>query len=174
MPQAMFCAQCGAPRADATSPCSNCGRPGPAAAPAGMPPYAATGAPGSVPGYASSVPYGAPSPYGPPMGGVTSDGLVPKGFLKSLYDFKFDSLVTPKLIRFFYALFVILASIGAGLLFLVYLVLGFRYPIFIAVAILVVPIVYLMQIIWLRVVFELIAAFFRLVDDVRSIRLSKP
>ena len=49
---------------------------------------------------------------------MTPTGLPPstdseidaRGFVASLYDFKFETFVTPKLIRFFYAFFVIVIT----------------------------------------------------------------
>ena len=46
-------------------------------------------------------------------GGQPSASFDAKGFLRSLYDFGFTSLITPKVIRFVYAALVIINSITA-------------------------------------------------------------
>jgi len=119
------------------------------------------GAPG--PGVPGPVSAGlGPNPY--PTGSATPDT---KGFIKSLYDFKFDYFVTPKVLRFFYAFFVIVWSIVAVIMLIAFLSRGGAGVI---VGIIFVPIAYLAYIILTRMYFELVAAFFRLADDLRAIR----
>ncbi len=91
-----------------------------------------------------------------------------KGFVRSLYDFKLDHFVTPKVLRFIYAIVVILLSLGAVLFLLAGLSSGDSSS---AVAALIgVPIAYFLYLVFTRIYFELIAAFFHIHDDVRAIR----
>ena len=167
----MFCATCGQPRTDYVSPCVRCGQPGPYAT-AGPAPVATPGYPptGSVPGYASTgampgavgpapIAFGVPVSAGPSSNPITA-----------IFDFKFDRLVTPMLLRFFYAFFVIVWSLMALLWLIIFLVEG---GFGVIIGLIVVPISYAISIIWLRVSFELIASFFRLTEDLRAIRTSK-
>ncbi|MCB1037930.1 MAG: DUF4282 domain-containing protein [Acidimicrobiales bacterium] len=117
----------------------------------------------------------APTPAGigvPPstMGPGPDVPVDAKGFFKSLYDFQFDHFVTPKLIRLFYAIFVIALSIVAVLMFLGALASGSEG---VFVALIIIPIFYVLYLIITRVYFELIAALFRIADDLRAIRRSK-
>lgn len=125
--------------------------------------------------YPPETPSGVPTPpsafsdpIGSPPGGPNIDA---QGFIKSLYDFNFDSFVTPKLIRFFYAFFVIVLSLGAVIFFIASLATGEASAI--VVALFVIPIGYLVYLVLLRIYFELVAALFRIADDLRAIRRSK-
>lgn len=159
----MFCSACGQPRTDPVSPCVRCGKPGPYAT-AGPAPTATPGYPtpmGAMPGV------GAPSPvaFGVPVRSEPSNNPV-----TALFDFKFDRLVTPVLLRFFYAFFVIVWSLISLLWLVVFLIQG---GFAVLVGLVVVPISYAISIIWLRMGFEVIASFFRLTEDLRAIRTSK-
>jgi hypothetical protein len=91
-----------------------------------------------------------------------------KGFLGSLYDFGFTNLVASKVIRFVYALSVVLYSIGAA----VVIIASFRQGAAGLVALIVVPIGYLISLIWLRIVMEFFIVVFRMGDDIHSMRLA--
>lgn len=93
------------------------------------------------------------------------------GLVKSLYDFQFDHFVTPKLIRFFYAFFVIVLTIGAVLIFIGFLASGESEGII--AALIIVPLGYFLYLIFGRMYFELVAALFRIADDLRAIRRGK-
>jgi uncharacterized protein DUF4282/uncharacterized protein DUF2510 len=90
-----------------------------------------------------------------------------KGFMRALYDFKFSTLIATRVIRFLYALVVILYSIAFAIGFFSLLGKGSAG---VAAAIFLVP-VYVLSIIWLRVLTEFFIVFFRMGDDVRSISL---
>ncbi|MCU1350867.1 MAG: hypothetical protein JWM05_76 [Acidimicrobiales bacterium] len=91
-----------------------------------------------------------------------------KSFVKSLYDFEFDHFVTPKVIRFFYGFFVVVLSVAAALLFLASLASG-RAAV-VVIALFVIPVGYFMYLVAMRMYFELVAALFRIADDLRAIR----
>lgn len=111
----------------------------------------------------------APPPNVPPYQQVP--GQPDKGFFGSLYDFSFETFITPKLIRVFYAIVVIILSVISGVMLLASLASGEAGAIVFSV--IAVPIFYLLYMIITRIYFELVAAFFRVADDVQAIRRSK-
>lgn len=111
------------------------------------------------------------TPGGTDPGGLPGGEVDAKGFVKSLYDFKFAHFVTPKLLRFFYAFFVIVLTIGAGLFMLASLASGDSGAVF--VGLFIIPIGYFVYLILTRIYFELVAALFRIADDLRAIRRGK-
>src|ERR1700722_16468619 len=92
-----------------------------------------------------------------------------KGFLGSLFDFSFTSLVTPKIIRILYILF----TIWTALIALIILVIGFKtggvagglFPL-----IIVEPIFVLLTLGIYRVVLELFMVVFRIYEETKKIR----
>lgn len=115
--------------------------------------------------------------YGPSMGPSSGPPFGPsresdaKGFIAALYDFKFDHFVTPKVIRFLYAFFVVILSLGAIVFLIASLATG--RPAAIVFAIIAVPIIYLVYVILARIYMELVATLFRISDDLRAIRRDK-
>ena len=91
-----------------------------------------------------------------------------KGLIGSLFDFSFTSLVTTKIIRFAYALIVILLSLGA----LVFLLTGLASGTTTGVlsALVVVPLTYLVYLILTRIWMEFLIVVFRIGEDIRAIR----
>ena len=97
--------------------------------------------------------------------------LEAKGFFKSLYDFKFESLITLRLIRLLYRIVVILDSIAAVVGFA--LLMAAHSSSSIITALIAVPIGYVFSLICWRVSLELIMVIFKIGADVRSIRDGK-
>jgi hypothetical protein len=93
------------------------------------------------------------------------------GFFRSLYDFGFTSLIGSKIIRFVYGLSVVLYTIGAALAIIAGIQQGSSSAI---VSIIVVPIGYIWGLIWLRILMEFLIVFFRMGDDIHSIRTRVP
>jgi hypothetical protein len=91
-----------------------------------------------------------------------------KGLLKSLFDFQFTSLITTKIIRFVYALIVVLYSLGALAFFVASLARGGAVGVF--TAFIVVPLGYLIYLILTRIWMEILIVVFRMGDDIRAIR----
>jgi len=89
-----------------------------------------------------------------------------KNFIRSLYDFKFSTLIATRVIRFLYALLVILYSIGFAIVF--FDLLG-RGSAGVGAAILLIPF-YVLVLIWLRVLMEIVIVFFGIGEDVRALR----
>lgn len=90
-----------------------------------------------------------------------------QGFLKALYDFKFSTLVTTKVVRVLYIIITILYSLGAIALFIELISKGGSN---VVVAIIVVPLGYLLYLTFARIVLEFIIIVFRIGEDVRIIR----
>jgi hypothetical protein len=91
-----------------------------------------------------------------------------KGFIGSLFDFGFDSLVTPKVIKVLYVLIMILLALGglglAAAAFSLSVVAG------IFALLIVVPLVFLIYLALWRVVLEVFMVIFRISEDLRIIR----
>jgi hypothetical protein len=126
--------------------------------------------------------YGAPQGQGasvPPPGWQAAPGAPAaarkkkqpgeKGFIGSLFDFSFTSMVTPKIIKVLYVLF----TIWTALIGLVILVIGFRSGGFaggLVVLIIVEPIFLLLTLGIYRVVLEAFMVIFRIYDEMKKIR----
>jgi hypothetical protein len=91
--------------------------PGPGQWPEGQPPYQAP----YQPPYSPQQPYNPQQAYQPaPSLGGQADGS--KGFFGALFDFSFNSFVTPKIVKLVY----VLATIAIALGYLVFVVAGFK------------------------------------------------
>lgn len=123
-----------------------------------------------APGYAPAGGAGMPQWQG--IAGVTPGAPRAhgeKGFIGSLFDFSFDSFVTPKIIKVLY----VLLTIWILLLGLFFLILGFRSGGIaggIAVLIIVDPIFVLLTLGVYRVVLEAFMVVFRIHEDTKKIR----
>jgi hypothetical protein len=117
---------------------------------------------------------GAPPPQwqgAPPVAPAAARAKDPgeKGFIGSLFDFSFTSMVTPKIIKVLYVLF----TIWTVLIGLVILVIGFRSGGFaggLVVLIIVEPIFLLLTLGIYRVVLEAFMVIFRIYDEMKKIR----
>lgn len=92
-----------------------------------------------------------------------------KGFIGSLFDFSFSSMVTPKIIKVLYVLAVLWTSLFA----LIYVIVGFSFGGFlggVAVIVLVAPIMLLLGIGISRVVLEAFMVAFKIHDELKAIR----
>jgi|SRR5580658_430950 hypothetical protein len=94
--------------------------------------------------------------------------LEDKGFIRSLYDFSFSSLVTMRVIRVLYALITIIYSLAAVITFAVLLVR--HTPVDIVLAIIVVPLAYLIYLTIARITLEVLMVIFNIGKDVRTLR----
>ncbi|HTR93564.1 MAG TPA: DUF4282 domain-containing protein [Trebonia sp.] len=123
-----------------------------------------------APGYAPAGGAGMPQWQG--IAGVTPAASRPrgeKGFIGSLFDFSFDSFVTPKIIKVLY----ILLTVWTLLVALFFLIIGFRSGGIgggIAVLIIVDPIFILLTLGVYRVVLEAFMVVFRIYEDTKKIR----
>ena len=91
----------------------------------------------------------------------------PKGFFSSLFDFSFQSFITSKIIRILF----ILSIIGAGLCYLMMIIVGFQASAAIGVLNLLIigPIVFLLIVIYARVILEIIMVVCSIAENVGSI-----
>jgi hypothetical protein len=123
-----------------------------------------------APGYAPASGAGVPQWQG--IAGVSPAASRPrgeKGFIGSLFDFSFDSFVTPKIIKVLY----VLLTIWTLLLGLFFLIIGFRQGGIgggLAVLIIVEPIFILLTLGLYRVVLEAFMVVFRIYEDTKKIR----
>jgi Zn-dependent protease with chaperone function len=92
-----------------------------------------------------------------------------KGLLRSLFDFGFTSLITTKIIRFVYALLVVLYTLGAFGLFIAGLASGSATGVF--AALILVPLGYIVYLILIRMWMEFLIVVFRIGDDIHAIRV---
>ena len=97
-----------------------------------------------------------------------------KGFVRSLYDFKFESLVATRWMRFIYATWVVLLTISAAIGVIASLAELGTSPAAGLLLLIVVLVYYVVWLIIIRVVVEIVIAFFRIGEDVRAIRLRIP
>jgi hypothetical protein len=123
-----------------------------------------------APGYAPASGAGVPQWQG--IAGVTPAAARPrgeKGFIGSLFDFGFDSFVTPKIIKVLY----VLLTAWTLLVGLFFLIIGFKYGGFgggLAVLIIVEPIFILLTLGVYRVLLEAFMVIFRIHEDTKKIR----
>jgi len=90
----------------------------------------------------------------------------PKSFFSSLFDFSFKSLITTRLITVLYVLAVILA----GLYSLTLLAAGFTRGAAIGVlALIAVPLFFLLTVIYTRVILEVLIVIFRMHENIAAI-----
>lgn len=140
-----FCGKCGAPLAPGTSVCMVCGPTAQAAAapaPAWQPPP-----PAPVPSWQAPAP-----PAALPMNAAEASG-----FLSALFDLSFTSFITTKLIKVLY----ILGMIGAGCWALVMAAGGITQGGIGYLLVLAAPLLFLLGVIYFRVMMEVIMVVFR-------------
>ena len=105
----------------------------------------------------------------PPMSTTPVIPQARKGFLASLFDISFTTLVTTRVISILYLLLLILA--GIGLLGFVVASIASGSAAQILVALIVGPLVALLYVIYARVILEVILAIFRLLESNREIAI---
>ncbi len=141
-------------------------------------------------GYGAAQPqYGAPQPqYGAPETQIRSDPTADwgaagrtgatshtasrptesKGFLASLFDFSFTSLITVRYVKFAY----VLATILIFLVALAYTIFAFAVSKVVGLVVLIIgdPLYILLSMILCRISVEFIIVFFRIGDDIKVLR----
>ena len=90
-----------------------------------------------------------------------------KGFLASLLDPSFSTLVTTRVIRYLYILLLVL--FGLGLLGFIVASIASGSAVQIVVALIIGPLVALLYVIYARVILEVILAIFRILESSREI-----
>lgn len=131
--------------------------------PSPPPPDAPAGA------FAALAGAGGQGPPPPPPASSAAPGARPGGqrpFLESLFDIKFEHLITPKLVRFFYALSIVLLGVGT----LVMIIAGFAADETSGVILLfLAPLSALFYLIMIRLWLELIVVAFKIRDGVERV-----
>jgi Domain of unknown function (DUF4282)/Protein of unknown function (DUF2510) len=94
------------------------------------------------------------------------------GFFRSLYDFKFRSLVAARWLRFLYKWGVILSTIGTILALITLVAAMSKSPLGGLLGIVFVLIYYVIWLVSLRIVVEFLIVFFGMGDNVHAIRLA--
>jgi Domain of unknown function (DUF4282) len=91
-----------------------------------------------------------------------------KGFVASLFDFGFESFVTPKVVKVVYVLIMILIGLSA----LGFLAVAFHISVAFGIIALVIlcPLYFFVYVALWRIALEIFMVIFRISDDVRSIR----
>ena len=184
-PDDVFCGSCGT-RVAAPVRAPEAGVPGgpapvggvsspPVAGPAGLgtwtppPPRTGAGAPaggwGPPPAGQGAVP---PPPGSAPS--TLSYEVVEPSFLSSLFDFSFQTMITPRIIKLLY----VLVIVGAGLTGLALLAAGLTSLEFAGpraiILVLMGPVSFLVTAVYGRVLLEVIVIFFKMGDEVSQIR----
>ncbi len=103
-----------------------------------------------------------------PVSNTQGYGVSDAGFFKSLFDFSFNSFVTPRIIKILYILMIVVAGLTA----LAALVTAFQISAVVGILSLIIgcPIYLFITIAFYRVVLEFFMVAFRMADDMRAIR----
>ena len=176
----MTCARCGNTETDGSVYCSNCGAaltpqpstegygtwPASDVKVAAAPPPGATQAAGYQDPYQQDYERAKAAGFPRPQQQGTSTA---KGFMASLFDFGFNSFVTPKVVKVIYVLMMILLGLGA----LLFAITAFRAsPVFGVISLFILcPLFFLVELALWRIVLELFIVIFRIADDLRIIRV---
>ena len=87
-------------------------------------------------------------------------------FFRGLFDFNFETLVTPAIVRPLYILWVVLAGLGGLFMFVTSLMAGATG---IVIALIIVPIFFIVQVIFARMYAELAFVIFDVNDRLESL-----
>lgn len=91
----------------------------------------------------------------------------PSSFFKSLFDFSFSEFITPKIIKFLYILFIILAVVQT----IIIVTSAFAIKLLIGLLVLIVsPVIFSIMIILARLFLEIIMIIFRIEADLKKSR----
>jgi hypothetical protein len=126
------------------------------------------------PGFTSSQPAGfrQEEPSQPSLEPPAREPYENGTFIAALFDFSFSSLVTLRVIRVLYVLITILLSLAAIIGILAALVR--HTPADIVLAVVIIPITYLIYLTFTRIGMEILIVLFNLGKDVRIIRDGRP
>lgn len=105
-----------------------------------------------------------PVPHGGSGGQVMEAGQ--RGFFESLFDIRFEHLITPKLVRFFYALSILVLGVGAIVMIVAAFVASETSGV---LFLFLVPLMALFYLITIRLWLELIVVAFKIRDSVERV-----
>ena len=118
-------------------------------------------------------PMGAPyqGQWQPPPGGpYPGQGFAPqgqtKGFFGALFDFSFNTFVTPKIVRIVYM--IVTVALGVGALFAVIVAVASTEPFQIVMTLVFAPLMFIVYLAMIRMLLELYYAVVRLSEDVHN------
>jgi hypothetical protein len=125
--------------------------------------------PGQFPPYGGPPQSGPPPGYGmpayPSAGGQPPPDVGGGGFFAALFDFSFSSFVTPKIVKLVY----VLATIGLGLLYLLFVISGFTKNAGVGILVLLVgAVVTLVYLAFIRMTLEFYYAIVRMSEDINQ------
>ena len=140
----MFCTNCGAANQDDAKCCINCGE---------------------------SFSEGQSEEKLPRTRVLKDVSLLRKGDLfQALFDFSFHQFVSPKIMKFLYCLSVV----SAGLITLLFVIIGFKASMWFGIFALFIgaPLIFLLTVIYSRVLLEIILIIFRIADHTANIGMA--
>ena len=83
--------------------------------------------------------------------------------IKSLFDFKFDNLVAPKVLRFLYSVFAVCSAIGI----VIGTIVGMKTSI---LSIILIPLIGFVYLLIVRIIYEALIVKFQMAQDIRAIK----
>lgn len=93
---------------------------------------------------------------------MSSSQLETKGIIASLFDLDFKNFITLRFLKIIYTIVIVVIGLGALIVFIAFASRGFGAAVF---ALILVPIVSLLYLIFARVYLELIALLFRIAEN---------
>jgi len=92
-------------------------------------------------------------------------------FLQGFFDLSFTQSVSPKIIKYLY----VLSILSAGLMALFFVIIGFKTSMLFGTFALLIgsPLLFLLTVVYSRVLLETILVFFRIADSMTNIRMPK-
>lgn len=169
------CLQCGHTQQEGEF-CEVCGTrmvtqqpPAPPPPASGPPPVVAAGIAGSAPppSYTPPPSYAPPPAYSPPpsygAGAYVPPSQAPRGFFSKLFDFSFETFITPSIIKILFILILVVIALGA----LGMIIVGFTQGVLsgLATLIIAVPIGGFLYILFARVWLEIVVVLFRIEEN---------
>jgi hypothetical protein len=140
----MFCTNCGAYNKDDSKSCVNCGE------------------------SLSDVQIEEKLPRG---GGFRDRSVLKKvDLLQALFNLSFNQFVSPKIMKFLYGL----SILSAGLIALFFVIMGFKVSMWVGIFSLFIgaPLIFLLTVIYSRVLLEMILVIFRMADHIAEIGMA--
>ena len=100
------------------------------------------------------------------MASAAGSSPLPRGFFGKLFDFSFSSFVTPSIIQLVYAVFLVIAGLGALSLIIIGLAEG---PAVGLLLLIISPVIFLFYAIIARIYLEIVIVLFRIAESTSEI-----
>jgi len=91
--------------------------------------------------------------------------ITPKGFLASLFDFSMKEIITPKIIRLLFIVSVVILGLYSLIMLAVFATRGGAA----IMAVVIIPVLFLLGVIIIRVYLELIVVIFNIYEEIKSV-----